>query len=215
MRLDRPAPRSREWLLALAFALAVATSAHAQAQASTDVSAQGQVEAVHPPLAEDCIAQAARYHGVNPWLLRAIGWKESKVRPNAIGRNKDGSVDFGAFQTNSVHLPELARYGITSQHLMNGCVSAYVSAWQPRKKINKHCLTWKALVAYHSEKPEFRDPYAEAIQQILVEWGVLRSESLPAAAPVAALSPKRSGTPSTADVTARPDQGTYDATATP
>src|ERR1700753_1980157 len=76
-----------------------------------------------------CLDDAAARTPVNGYALRAIGWQESRLQPAAIGRNANGSVDLGAFQINSVHLPELSRYGIASAALADGCVSAEVGAW--------------------------------------------------------------------------------------
>ena len=46
----------------------------------------------------DCIDDAAVRHQVNPLVLRAIGWHESRLQPAALGHNADGSIDLGAFQ---------------------------------------------------------------------------------------------------------------------
>ena len=72
-----------------------------------------------PPLAAraDCVDDAAARHGINAGVLRAIGWQESRLQPLAFHRNADGSVDLGAFQINSVHLPELAALGVTRDAL--------------------------------------------------------------------------------------------------
>lgn len=70
---------------------------------------------LHGPVvrAQDCIPEAAKFHGVNEAVLRAIAWHESRMNPSAVGRNSNGTVDIGRMQTNSVHLQELAQYGIT------------------------------------------------------------------------------------------------------
>ena len=118
----------------------------------------------------DCIDYAAAHHGVNPVLLRAIAVHESGLNPSAVARNKNGTRDIGKFQTNSVHLPELARYGISEQHLLDGCVSAFVGAWHLRRNIDRYGLTWFAVGAYHSTTPRHNQRYASAIQAILRSW---------------------------------------------
>src|SRR5262249_9697979 len=55
----------------------------------------------------DCIDDAALHHQVNPYVLRAIGWQESRLNPEALHRNENGTTDLGAFQINSIHLPTL------------------------------------------------------------------------------------------------------------
>ena len=66
----------------------------------------------------DCFDEAARYQKVNPLILRAIAWQESHNRPDALHRNANGSTDYGVMQINSVHLPLLSQYGISSSTLM-------------------------------------------------------------------------------------------------
>jgi soluble lytic murein transglycosylase-like protein len=131
------------------------------------------------PARADCIDEAAAYHQVNAQVLRAIGWQESRLNPAAIGRNADGSTDFGAFQINSRHLPELARFGVTAQSLADGCVSAYVAAWHYRNQVDRLGNTWAAVGAYHSRTPARSTWYAMQIAGILSGWGV----SLPSAPP--------------------------------
>ena len=60
---------------------------------------------------------ASRYH-VDPLLLYAIAKVESGLNPTARNVNSDGSRDIGLMQINSRHLPTLAQYGITEQHLI-------------------------------------------------------------------------------------------------
>src|SRR5690349_17595439 len=83
----------------------------------------------------DCIDDAAARHQVNAAVLRAIGWQESRLRPEALGRNANGSIDIGAFQINSIHLAELGRHGIARAALADGCTSAEVAAWHYRRQI--------------------------------------------------------------------------------
>ena len=52
----------------------------------------------------DCIDDAAARHAVNAVVLRAIGWHESRLRPDALARNRNGTWDVGAFQINTLHL---------------------------------------------------------------------------------------------------------------
>lgn len=145
--------------------LLLSLSSHSEAQQSP----------VQPP--SDCITAAAKYHGVNDMLLRAIAWHESKLKPSAVNVNRNGTRDIGALQTNSIHLPELAKYGIGEKDLLNGCVSAFVGAWHLRRHINRYGLTWQAVGAYHSATPELNAKYANAIIAILVGWRVIDSSA--------------------------------------
>ena len=122
------------------------------------------------PAWADCLTTAARYHQVNDVVLRAIAWEESRMKSWAVRKNSNGSYDIGLTQTNSVHLKELAKFGIGPRHLQDACVSAFVGAWLYRKKVVKHGNTWVAVGAYHSETPHLRDAYARRVHAIVLRW---------------------------------------------
>ena len=131
------------------------------------------------PSHADCIADAAARQQVSADVLRAIGWQESRLRPAALGRNADGSVDMGAFQINSVHLAELSRYGIDRAALADGCVNAEVAAWQYRRQVDLLGDNWRAVGAYHSHTPARGAWYANQIAAILMGWNVTPTGALP------------------------------------
>jgi soluble lytic murein transglycosylase-like protein len=120
----------------------------------------------------DCFAEAGAYQGVNPIILRAIAWFESKGDPSAVHRNADGSIDVGQAQINSSHFGELRRNGVPPGALKDACVNTYVEAWMLKQKMIRHGNTWQAIGAYHSETPKLRDEYARSIHAVLVSWGV-------------------------------------------
>ena len=126
---------------------------------------------IAPPQAlqspERCIPAAAQHHRIDPRLLRAVLKVESDLRPWAFGRNTNGTVDMGMAQINSIHLPELARHGIQSQHLFDPCVASYVAAWLLRKNIDRHGLTWHGVAAYHSLTPEHNLRYQGLLMKVL------------------------------------------------
>jgi len=123
----------------------------------------------------DCYDDAAAYQRVNPMMLRAIVWQESHGVKSAIHHNTNGSVDVGLAQINSIHLPQLAAYGIEPNALYDGCTNVYIAAWILKQKINKYGNTWQAIGAYHSETPAKRDAYARNIRAILIAWGNMRT----------------------------------------
>jgi len=127
----------------------------------------------------DCIDDAAARHQVDALVLRAIGWQESRLQPAAVGRNANGTIDLGAFQINSVHLPELRRYGIDRAALADGCVSAEVAAWHYRRQIEQHGSGWHAVGAYHSQTPARAAWYANQVAAILMRWNALPAGPLP------------------------------------
>ena len=127
----------------------------------------------------DCIDDAARDRGVNPYVLRAIGWEESRLDPTARNHNSNGTWDIGAFQINSIHLPALRAAGIRSEALTDGCVSAFVAAWHLKSQQVRFGNTWTAIGAYHSRSPALYAAYANRIAAILMRWGAVPTGQLP------------------------------------
>ncbi|MDP9897367.1 soluble lytic murein transglycosylase-like protein [Variovorax boronicumulans] len=147
----------------IAFSGAIATAAaHAQP------ALNARPETVHTP--NTCLLQAASYHGVNPLILRAIVYHESRDNPNLVLRNTNGTEDLGLAGLNTVHLAELARYGIRREQLLDGCVNMYVAAWHLRKQVSQYGNTWTAVGSYHSKTPVHRDRYAKQIYDVLLAW---------------------------------------------
>ena len=97
-----------------------------------------------------CWDAAGAYHGIDPWLLYAIGDVESKHNPRAVnGSNSNGTRDLGMMQINSIWLPELRRHGVTDSALFNACASTYIGAWILSKNIRRHGYTWQAIATYN------------------------------------------------------------------
>lgn len=132
--------------------------------------------------AEQCIMPAADYHQVNPYLLRAILRVESGLRPNAVMRNSNGTVDIGISQINSIHFRELGRYGIAPAHLQDACVGTYVGAWHLARVIARHGNTWEGIARYHSATPKFNRRYQALLWNELVRSGVVQGNPVPVAA---------------------------------
>lgn len=120
-------------------------------QHSLNTTTQSQQQNVFYKNADTaCWDEAAKYHGIDPWLLYAIAYVESSHNPRAISRpNRNGTYDIGLMQINSIHLPTLSRYGITKNTLMNACASTYVGAWILSEKINRYGWSWQAIAAYN------------------------------------------------------------------
>jgi soluble lytic murein transglycosylase-like protein len=145
--------------------------AGARTRARHFATALAAVAAFHGSVAHaDCFDESARYHNVNPWILRAIAAQESGFNASAVARNTDGSIDRGMTGINSIHLPELARFGITAGDLLDSCKSIYLAGWHLRNMVNKFGNTWEAVGAYNSKTPSKRDVYKEKIRRIIDFW---------------------------------------------
>lgn len=100
--------------------------------------------------ASACWEEAGNRYGVSPSLLYAIAKTESHLNPTAINRNRNGSYDIGLMQINSIWFPQLRKYGITEQHLLEPCVSIHVGAWILAQSVQRFGYSWDAVGAYNS-----------------------------------------------------------------
>lgn len=97
-----------------------------------------------------CWDAAGAYHGIDPWLLYAIGYVESGHNPTALNlSNGNGTRDIGMMQINSIWIPELRRHGIPTTALTNACASTYIGAWVLAKNIRRYGYTWQAIAVYN------------------------------------------------------------------
>lgn len=113
----------------------------------------------------ECWVGAAQRHNVDVYLLYSIAWVESKLNPQAIGKNRNGSLDLGLMQINTIWLPELAKYQIKPESLIDGCTSVYVGAWILAKNIQRYGYTWQAIGAYNSGTPSIGYRYAQRVYE--------------------------------------------------
>lgn len=100
--------------------------------------------------AATCWEQAARRYDVPVELLQAIARHESNLNPRARNTNANGSRDIGLMQINAeTWLPQLARYGIFEQHLLDPCLNLQVGAWILAGNVARHGYGWEAVGAYN------------------------------------------------------------------
>jgi soluble lytic murein transglycosylase-like protein len=123
---------------------------------------------------ERCIVPASQFHGVNPHVLRAILKVESGLKPTAVGRNANGTMDVGLGQMNSMHFAELKARGVQPSQLFDPCVATYVAAWHLKQNIAQHGNTWTGIASYHSQTPYFNRRY-----QIMLNNELVRSGAMP------------------------------------
>lgn len=109
--------------------------------------------------------RSAKKYGLDPVLLYSIALVESQANPSAIATNKNKSIDHGAMQINSVHLPALARFGIHRGDLFNPCVNVDVGAWILRQCFDRWGVTWDGVGCYNSSNQPHRRIYAEKVER--------------------------------------------------
>jgi len=111
-----------------------------------------------------CFQDAGSRYQVSPWLLWGIAKVESGLDPSAINQNRNGTVDVGLMQVNSIWAEQL---GKTWDHLDDPCTNIMAGAWILNQCVQDYGYTWKAVGCYHSRTPERRDAYALKIATML------------------------------------------------
>lgn len=116
----------------------------------------------------DCIIEAAECFQINPLIIKAIIWQESKNKPQAFNRNTNKTVDVGIMQINTVHFKALKAMGIDETLLReNSCVNVFSGSWILKKKIERYGYTWDGIGSYHSRTPVYHDKYVKKIISLI------------------------------------------------
>ncbi|AHM72774.1 lytic transglycosylase domain-containing protein [Yersinia hibernica] len=116
----------------------------------------------------DCIAEAAQCFQINPLVIKAIIWQESKNRQQAINRNKNSTVDVGIMQINTVHFAALKALGIDETLLHeNSCANVFSGTWVLKQNIERYGYTWDGIGNYHSKTPVHHDKYVKKIISLI------------------------------------------------
>lgn len=104
-----------------------------------------------PAWATDCFDMAGRDYRIDPDLLRAISWQESKWVVNAIGKNPGTGYGAGLMQIDSQHHARLAEFGIKPEHLVtDACLNIYTGAYYLALAFRKWGVSWEAVGAYNA-----------------------------------------------------------------
>jgi hypothetical protein len=131
-------------------------------------AAAATVGKINQDYATRCVAPAAEFHKVNPWILKGILQVESSFNALAVNRNLNGSLDVGIGQMNSIHFKELSGHGIAPSDLLDPCIGTYVAAWHLAKQLKAYGNTWFAIGAYHSATPYYNSRYQALVYNALV-----------------------------------------------
>jgi soluble lytic murein transglycosylase-like protein len=100
-----------------------------------------------------CFKEAAKRYSVDESLLRAIAKTENaSFDPNLVRTSKEGWEFMGLMMVSSIWLPELKKFGIDRERLLEPCVNVNVGAWVLADGMHKYGRTWKAVGAYNTGK---------------------------------------------------------------
>jgi soluble lytic murein transglycosylase-like protein len=116
-----------------------------------------------------CWNEAGARYRISAAVLQSIGRHESGLRPTAMNRNRNGTVDVGVMQINSVHFAELQSYGIAPNALWDPCTNVMVGAYLLARSIQKYGNTWEAVGAYHSRTPGLKERYAMKVYGVFAK----------------------------------------------
>lgn len=109
-----------------------------------------------------CFEEAGREYNISPLLLWSIAKNESGFNPTAVGRNTNGTFDFGVMQINSIWAKTLGKERWIA--LADPCTNVRTGAWILRQCIDKYGYNWTAVGCYNSQTPSKRDRYASRIE---------------------------------------------------
>ncbi|HFW4797850.1 TPA: transglycosylase SLT domain-containing protein [Salmonella enterica subsp. diarizonae serovar 60-67:z35:-] len=105
----------------------------------------------HYAMAADCFDMAGKDAGIDPDLLRAIAWQESRLHYDAIGKNPGAGYGMGLMQIDSQHLGNMKKRGIDRELLVSDiCINIYSGALILALAFNKWGPTWEAVGAYNA-----------------------------------------------------------------
>ena len=122
----------------------------------------------------ECVAAAARHHDVPLALLLGVNSVEMGNTNQNVG-NKNGSLDTGAFQINSIHFAEAATYGATHADLASrGCYNAQYAAMLLSRALNhptqQHKDYYTRAAGYHSWTPRYNKIYRKKLIRYTRQW---------------------------------------------
>lgn len=105
---------------------------------------------------------AAEFH-VNAQDLVRIAYTESKFKPDAVRSNKNGTIDYGMFQVNSIHWTTTCKAMKVMQIRDNARCAAKILA--DIKQHHSHTDTqW--LGRYHSKTPSKKAKYCQLLSAV-------------------------------------------------
>ncbi|WP_140187710.1 transglycosylase SLT domain-containing protein [Providencia stuartii] len=130
----------------------------------------------HFAFAVDCYDRAGNDYHIDADLLRAIAFRESSFKVDALNKQNDTSYAIGLMQIHSQNFAELQQYGIHETHLKaDPCMNIYTGAYYLAKFIRITGDIWKGVGAYNAglsskkEQQLKRQKYANEVYAIYVQ----------------------------------------------
>lgn len=118
--------------------------------------------------AQDCFEMAGRDYRIEPDLLRAISFRESSWRDNALNVVSHSEYAVGKMQIHSQNFSHLAQFGITPQQLYtDSCLNIYTGAYYLAIAFKRWGYSWRAVGAIMQDfvKRKYRRKSASNMQK--------------------------------------------------
>jgi hypothetical protein len=92
--------------------------------------------------------------------------KNENGKNGEANRNKNGTIDYGVFQINSIWLPKIAAYGYTKNDIQyNPCKNLVVGVWILSQGIAEGKNIWQGIANFHSHTFVYNQKYQQHIYQ--------------------------------------------------
>lgn len=103
------------------------------------------------PSFADCYDMAGRDYNIEPDLLRAVSFRESSWRDNALNYVSPDSYAIGRMQIHSQNFNHLSQFGISPEHLKRDvCLNIYTGAYYLAIAFKRWGYSWRAVGAYNA-----------------------------------------------------------------
>ena len=113
----------------------------------------------------ECIMQSARQYYLPVALLISV-LKAENGKVGEANINKNGTIDYGPMQINSVWIKQIEPYGYTAQDLQyNPCVNVQIGAWILAQQVASGGSLWKGVGDYHSHSYYQNQEYSSKVSQ--------------------------------------------------
>lgn len=121
-----------------------------------------------------CVEKAAKDHNVPFVMLLGVNSIERGNTGQNVG-NKNGSLDTGAFQINSIHFARAAKLKASHSDLASrGCYNAQFAAMLLSEALNQrskqHLDVYTRGAGYHSWTPKYNNIYRTKLVRYTGEW---------------------------------------------
>lgn len=114
-----------------------------------------------------CFEEAASRYNVPPALLWAVAKVESGFNPTAINWNRNGSLDYGVMQINSVWLKNIGNERWKA--LGDPCFNIHMGAYVMADCLRRYGYTYEGIGCYNAVSYDKRIRYASKVVKAMTE----------------------------------------------